>query len=79
MLERWSNGRYPSTLHRVQPKIGTRDRYSIAVFVDPDSETTIQALETCVSVGQPARFPPITAGEHLLQRLQASHRDQLQS
>ena len=56
MLERWTNGRCRSTLHRVKPKIGDRKRYSIAMFVDPDSATAVEVLDSCVSDDQPANF-----------------------
>jgi len=36
MLERWSNDRFKSTVHRVQPKLGHQERLSIAMFFDPD-------------------------------------------
>ena len=78
MLERWTNGRYRSTLHRVKPKIGDRERYSIAMFVDPDSATPVDVLDSCVSEDEPARYDPITAGEHLQQRIQASHLDKFE-
>jgi isopenicillin N synthase-like dioxygenase len=73
MLERWTNGRYRSTLHRVKPKIGQRERYSIVMFVDPDSATPVSVLDSCISADKPAQFEPITAGEHLQERIQASH------
>jgi isopenicillin N synthase-like dioxygenase len=73
MLERWTNGRYRSTSHRVKPKIGHRERYSIAVFVDPDSAAPVAMLESCVSDENPAKYSPITASEHLRHRIQASH------
>ena len=75
MLERWTNGRYRSTLHRVKPKIGQRERYSIAMFVDPDSATPVNVLDSCLSQDESPRYDPITAGEHLQQRIQASHLD----
>ena len=78
MLERWTNGRYRSTLHRVKPKIGDRERYSIAMFVDPDSATPVTVLDSCTSTDAQARFDPITAGEHLQQRIQASHLDKFE-
>jgi len=74
LLERWTNGRYRSTLHRVRPKIGDRDRYSIAMFVDPDSATPVAVLDSCISDTQPALYPPVTAGEHLQERIEASHK-----
>jgi len=74
LLERWTNGRYRSTLHRVKPRIGHRERYSIVMFVDPDSATSVTVLDSCISDSNPAKFGPITAGEHVLQRIQASHR-----
>ena len=73
LLERWTNGRYRSTLHRVRPKIGEQERYSIAMFVDPDSATPVEVLGSCMSADNPARYGSITAGEHLLERIAASH------
>ena len=75
LLERWTNGRYRSTWHRVKPKIGQRERYSIAIFVDPDSATPVAVLDSCIDDSHPARYSPITAGEHLQQKIQASHAD----
>ena len=74
LLECWTNGRYKSTLHRVVPKVGDRPRLSIAVFIDPDSATIVEAVPSCVSDDRPARFAPTTAGEHLQSRIAASHK-----
>lgn len=72
LMERWSNGRYPSTEHRVLPRIGVGDRYSIAFFTDPDSDALIQPLPACVTPGHSALYYPVTAGEHILARLDAA-------
>jgi isopenicillin N synthase-like dioxygenase len=74
LLECWTNGRYKSTMHRVVPKIGDRARLSIAVFIDPDSDTLVETIPGCISADNPARFAPMTAGEHLQSRLAASHK-----
>ena len=74
LLERWTNGRYRSTMHRVIAKTGDRDRLSIAMFVDPDADTAVEALPSCVSAETPALFAPITAGAHLQSKLEASHK-----
>lgn len=73
LMERWTNGLYKSTLHRVQPKIGQQDRYSIALFMDPDSATHVSVLESCVTEAKPAQYPPITAGAHIQAKLEATH------
>lgn len=73
MLERWSNGRYRSTPHRVLPVAGSRERYSVALFLDPDSATPIEALPSCTSADDPPRFAPTTAGQHLQERIEATH------
>ena len=65
LMERWTNGRFKSTLHRVQPRIGASPRSSIAVFVDPDTDTPVEVLASCIDEDHPARFEPITAGEHI--------------
>jgi isopenicillin N synthase-like dioxygenase len=75
LLERWSNGRYRSTPHRVLPQTGGTDRYSIALFVDPDSATRVEALSSCVSDRNPPRYPATSAGAHLQEKIDATHRD----
>ncbi len=71
MAQRWTNDRWRSTMHRVinrgGGKPGGRDRYSIAYFFDLDAQSRIEPLPTCVSATQPARYAPITAGEHLVE------------
>lgn len=74
MLERWTNGRYRSTLHRVKPQTSGRERFSIAMFLDPDSDTLVEVLPSCITAQSPARFGPITAGAHLQAKLEASHK-----
>lgn len=73
LMERWTNGRYRSTPHRVQPKLGGEDRYSIAMFVDPDTETPVRVLDTCLGPGESPKYPEVTAGEHIQERIRASH------
>jgi isopenicillin N synthase-like dioxygenase len=75
LLELWTNGRYRSTQHRVQPKTGGQERFSMAMFVDPDTETPVQVLDSCITPTQPARFAPLTAGEHILNKIKATHKD----
>jgi isopenicillin N synthase-like dioxygenase len=73
LMERWTNGKYRSTPHRVQSKLGDVDRYSIAVFVDPDTETPVKVLDSCLKPGEKPGYPEITAGEHIQERIRASH------
>jgi isopenicillin N synthase-like dioxygenase len=73
LMERWTNGRFCSTPHRVRPMDGSRDRHSIAMFVDPDSDVTIECIPSCGGPDRPARHPPISAGQHLQQRIAATH------
>jgi len=67
MMQRWTNDRYPSTLHRVVNRAAGRERYSIAYFCDLDHHARIEALPTCVSAERPARYAPTSAGEHLIE------------
>lgn len=74
LLERWSNGRYRSTRHRVLPQSTQRDRYSIALFVDPDSQTEVSVLQSCINESNPPRYAATTAGKHLQEKIEATHR-----
>ncbi|WP_197064725.1 isopenicillin N synthase family dioxygenase [Leptolyngbya sp. KIOST-1] len=79
LTERWSNGVFRSTRHRVglsgarQSGAVAGDRYSIAFFCEPDPATDIVCLPTCQGPDNPPRYPPITAQEYLLSRLQATY------
>ncbi|MCX8102483.1 MAG: isopenicillin N synthase family oxygenase [Geminicoccaceae bacterium] len=71
-LERWTNGVYRSTPHRVASPRG-RDRYSIAFSLDPNPDALVACLPSCTGPGRPARFPPIHAADHLRARLEATY------
>jgi isopenicillin N synthase-like dioxygenase len=72
MLERWTNGRYRSTLHRVVNPLG-RERHSCAFFFEPNFDTVVAALPSCVAPGCAPRWPPVTSGQHLLDKYAATH------
>lgn len=65
MMPRWTNDRWRSTMHRVINRLTGRGRWSIAYFYDLDADASIAPLPTCTSATNPARYAPITAGEHL--------------
>lgn len=89
MLERWTNGLYRSTLHRVLTVVNTtnddtengnkalaRQRLSIPFFYEPAYDTVVSCLPTCCNdTDNPPRYPPITSGEHLLQKYKETHAD----
>lgn len=76
LTQRWSNDVFRSTQHRValpQREKTTQDRYSIAFFCQPDADAEITCFPSCQDESHPPRYAPITAGEYLLSRLQATY------
>ena len=72
MLERHTNNKLRSTIHRVaNPPKEQWDtpRYSIPFFMHPRSEMPLNCLEECIDESHPKAYPDITAGEFLHQRL----------
>ena len=72
LMAHWSNDRWPSTWHRVCAT--TRQRTSVAFFVDPDDDTEVSCLQSCTR-NHPPRYANTTAGEHILRKLNASQRN----
>ena len=73
MLERLTNKRLKSTVHRVvnpAAHLWHTPRYSIPFFMHPVSTMDLTCLPCCTSDRHSKQFPDITAGEFLEQRLQ---------
>jgi isopenicillin N synthase-like dioxygenase len=68
LMARWTNDRWVSTMHRVvppEPRSGAPvDRMSIAFFMQPNDDAAISCLPTCTDAQHPARYEPVTSGEH---------------
>lgn len=75
-LERWTNDRWASTLHRVvvPPSDAGRDcsRQSLAFFHNANWDAVIECLPSCLHPGELPRYPPVTAGEHLMSKFRAT-------
>lgn len=66
LLQRWSNDRFASTVHRVINR--TNDaRYSIPVFYDPNTKTLIDPQDLGVTAKE-CKYPPVQAGAHIMGR-----------
>jgi isopenicillin N synthase-like dioxygenase len=72
MLELWSNDLFASTPHRVINTSG-RERYSIAVFYDPDHDVRVECLPNCSSADNPPRHAPLVAGKYIVGRYNATY------
>ncbi len=72
MLERLTNKKLKSTIHRVvnpSEKLAHTPRYSIPFFLHPVSNMDLSCLSSCIDAHHPKQFADITAGEFLNQRL----------
>ncbi len=72
MLERLTNKKLKSTIHRVvnppREKMGT-SRYSIPFFMHPRAEMDLTCLANCITPENPKQFTDILAGAFLNERL----------
>lgn len=69
MLARVCNDVIPATTHRVVNPSGPNvSRYSMPFFMHPHSDAMLSCLESCKGTG--AKYPDITAGDFLQQRLE---------
>jgi isopenicillin N synthase-like dioxygenase len=74
MLRQWTNDRWCSNEHRVLPpsaEAPTEELISLVFFHEPDADTIISPLPTCVSDTNPARYEPIAAMDYLAEKFAA--------
>ena len=72
MLERHTNKKLKSTIHRVvnpPRELMHTSRFSIPFFMHPVSEMDLTCLDNCVDEENPKQFEDTTAGEFLDERL----------
>ena len=75
MMQRWTNDRWLSNVHRVvnpptEARSGSR-RMSLGYFLHPNYDAEIACLPTCQGPGNPPRYPPVRAGDMMRRKLEA--------
>jgi isopenicillin N synthase-like dioxygenase len=74
MVQRWTNDRYRSNMHRVVNRNPVpRDRYSVPFFYTPDHYARIECLPGCSDAQNPPRYAPCLAGEHMMEMFNRSY------
>jgi isopenicillin N synthase-like dioxygenase len=63
LAERWTNGVYKSTVHRIV-RADDDERHSIAFFNNMDSAAVLTPVPSCVSAERPSKHAVITAGQY---------------
>lgn len=71
MLERWTNGTYRATGHRV--RLTREPRFSTVLFFAVDDDVSVAPLPA-FREASPARYPPVTQREHSHQALARAER-----
>ena len=74
MLERWTNGLFRSTLHRVICN-GENERYSIPFFYEPNFDTLVECLDGCWGEKNPKKYESVTMGEFLIAKYAETHKE----
>ena len=67
----WTNDVWTSTIHRVVPAAipGATARRSFAFFQDGNHDAVIECLATCCSADNPAKYPAISLGAHVTDKI----------
>jgi len=72
MMMRWTNDKWISNTHRVvnPPFVNGRSkrRLSLVYFCQTNNDTIVECLPNCAGPANPARYPPIVAGEYSAMR-----------
>jgi isopenicillin N synthase-like dioxygenase len=73
LMAHWTNDVWRSSLHRVVPPPrqvnGPALRRSVAFFRDGNPDALVETFPSCITAERPARYAPVTAGDHLRAKL----------
>lgn len=72
ILQRWSNGRFASTPHRVR-NLKPVARYSMPFFFDPSMAAVVECPPQILARGETPNHPPVIYGDYLLERLNKNY------
>jgi len=76
---RWTNDRFNSSPHRVINKSTESDRYSVALFFDPNHDAVIECLDHFVPAGSAPKYAPIAYLDYYQERMDSNHPDRQKS
>ena len=72
LMMQWTNDLWSSTMHRVinPPRDLAYDsaRISLVFFHQPNYDALVSCLPGCATPDNPAKYPPVTSGDHLLSK-----------
>ena len=69
LMARWTNDRWRSTMHRVTVVHSNSSRLSIPFFHNANWDATVECI---VADGEAPKYPPITAGRHLMEKFRST-------
>lgn len=77
LMQRWTNGRFKSTVHRVLPPEPGQRRQYIGFFLDANFDAVIEPLPRCIPPGEASKYPAIQAGQHKLAKFKVQSGSEL--
>ena len=76
LMERWTNNRWRSTMHRVvNPELAhdpLSRRQSIAYFHQPNWDASIATIPTCINSSVTAHYEPVLSGPYLMSKFRST-------
>jgi len=73
MMQRWTNNKFKSTIHRVINPSTQKHRFSAPFFFDPSFDAIVDCIESCKVNGK-ALFEPIKFGDHLKNMYESTYK-----
>ncbi|KAH8807254.1 putative gibberellin 20 oxidase [Xylogone sp. PMI_703] len=73
LMQRWTNDRFKSTMHRVISPLSNKDRYSCAFFNDGALDVVVECIPTCLKPGETPKYGPLKVEDHCINRYTQSY------